>query len=564
MKNLILKKFLIYPIFLTCLIPNLNLKAFEREVFEDIRNWKRDDYWIKKLSEIDRTICKVLSENREEFSYENCLLRDDPTLNKYNADQLRKNQCDEFINNDFNFIKREKIKNQIIADCKLIYNSYKDDNDFDPKGFSSFYVSFALDKKLPFYEGEFVNGKRHGYGVQYYSDGAIYKGEYKNDEMHGQGTFSWLDGHKYIGDFKFGNKDGKGSDFFVSGDKYVGEYVKNKFEGKGTYFFRDGSKYIGDFKNDLYEGEGTYFWKSSGATYNGQYKNNKRNGLGTYKWNNDDKYIGYWLNDNQAGKGILFNKKGGIKKQGIWEDGSLKTSQKVNLSELKKIKISGDFFEDNNHESCLKASDYRGCMNYKKGIDDLNNNNEIIDVNCINNICSPEEAKIYSFDNLGLKVLPGYYFIDIPEKRSANYISKPLKLNVNGSYGRYLHIQRIIRYYSEGYSGSLTTIPGIRSDSTPTINFNPGKIPGIRQIVMNHIFDCEDKTTAKFDNNRLKKSQTSSERKKKWLNFDETKYDFINRLGISSCKKSKNYIMSLNFSPFDKFQKKEIKSSSKK
>ena len=51
---------------------------------------------------------------------------------------------------------------------------------------------------------------------------------------------------------------------------------------------------------------------------------------------------------------------------------------------------------------------------------------------------NPEEAKIYGTDNLGLRVLPGYYFADIPEKRAANFFSQPMKLNVNGDFGRYI------------------------------------------------------------------------------------------------------------------------------
>ena len=49
------------------------------------------------------------------------------------------------------------------------------------------------------YEGDFIFGKRNGYGVMFYPDGCIYKGEWKNDKINGKGIYKWSNGNTYDG-----------------------------------------------------------------------------------------------------------------------------------------------------------------------------------------------------------------------------------------------------------------------------------------------------------------------------------------------------------------------------
>lgn len=42
------------------------------------------------------------------------------------------------------------------------------------------------------YEGDFVDGKEHGYGVYIYSNGARYEGQFKEGMMHGLGEHCGL------------------------------------------------------------------------------------------------------------------------------------------------------------------------------------------------------------------------------------------------------------------------------------------------------------------------------------------------------------------------------------
>ena len=44
---------------------------------------------------------------------------------------------------------------------------------------------------------------RHGYGVQYWTDGDHYEGHWNNNEKEGQGTFWFGNGDVYKGEFRF-------------------------------------------------------------------------------------------------------------------------------------------------------------------------------------------------------------------------------------------------------------------------------------------------------------------------------------------------------------------------
>jgi len=44
------------------------------------------------------------------------------------------------------------------------------------------------------YEGEFLDGRMHGYGNYRFSDGSKYEGEYQRGERHGRGKMTWPDG----------------------------------------------------------------------------------------------------------------------------------------------------------------------------------------------------------------------------------------------------------------------------------------------------------------------------------------------------------------------------------
>jgi hypothetical protein len=51
------------------------------------------------------------------------------------------------------------------------------------------------------YEGDWVNDRKEGRGVNLWSNGRRYEGQWKNDEMHGEGRWRWPDGRTFQGKF---------------------------------------------------------------------------------------------------------------------------------------------------------------------------------------------------------------------------------------------------------------------------------------------------------------------------------------------------------------------------
>jgi hypothetical protein len=56
-----------------------------------------------------------------------------------------------------------------------------------------------------YYEGDWANNKKHGFGVRCYPTGNIYQGLWFNDERHGEGTMRWMDRDQmYSGQWQHG------------------------------------------------------------------------------------------------------------------------------------------------------------------------------------------------------------------------------------------------------------------------------------------------------------------------------------------------------------------------
>ena len=66
----------------------------------------------------------------------------------------------------------------------------------------------------------------------------------------------------------------------------------------------------------------------TGETYIGEVNNNMWNGQGTYYFNDGSKLSGTWKNGKLSGFGIELDKNNNVVKEGIWENGTFKYSQK--------------------------------------------------------------------------------------------------------------------------------------------------------------------------------------------------------------------------------------------
>ena len=228
---------------------------------------------------------------------------------------------------------------------------------------------------------------------------------------------------------------------------------------------------------------------------------------------------------------------------------------------------------DGNHEKCLKASDYAGCMDFQQ-----NKNQPVVKKkkkDCTKEWCSPNEIT-QETDNLGMKIIPNFYFLDNPVKRTARYkdFLNLYKVKANGEYGRFFHHREIYRVFSKGYSGysSLTGggdtncfSYGSSIDCTttmPNLVSIPGKAPGVEQINIDLIYDCLDKTTALYWDNKLKRWEDKDGKKRKWhkwgalpVYLDPYQENSVNRLE-KVCNGEVLEYPKISPSSFSKFEKK--------
>jgi len=142
-----------------------------------------------------------------------------------------------------------------------------------------------------------------------YKDGSVFEGQVLEGMRHGYGEQKWVDGIKYTGYWENDNMSGKGKLEYPNGDIYDCYWVNNKAKGFGELVRADGSRYRGEWEDDRPHGEGTESWPD-GTEYKGTYIHGLKNGRGTYLWNDGTKYEGEWVNDKIEGYVNVFNKIG--------------------------------------------------------------------------------------------------------------------------------------------------------------------------------------------------------------------------------------------------------------
>ena len=179
------------------------------------------------------------------------------------------------------------------------------------------------------YEGDWVEGKRHGRGRLTFSEPDddetphFYDGEWKDDAKHGIGVFRYPNGDTYEGEWcrdaearprydamgrgreerdvqgewRDGKAHGRGahvwfrdveknrsaddeasdvapSRFSASANKYVGAFVDGKRHGHGVFTYADGAKYVGAFFEDEKHGQGVYAFED-GSAFRGAFERDK-------------------------------------------------------------------------------------------------------------------------------------------------------------------------------------------------------------------------------------------------------------------------------------------------
>lgn len=206
------------------------------------------------------------------------------------------------------------------------------------------------------YEGEWVEDRAHGYGRYTHFDGNYYEGPWINDELTGLGCEVFyleevtpenkdkeLMSNRYEGNYINGKKHGNGRFFWANGSTYRGQFVYDCLQGEGEYIWYDGRKYKGDWKANEMHGHGKFFWPNNNF-YEGYYKHDKKQGFGVFEKNEVIKdengeeqvrnlrYEGRWDAGKQSGDGnfiVTIAGKETFRKRGEWFAGQWRRWLKI-------------------------------------------------------------------------------------------------------------------------------------------------------------------------------------------------------------------------------------------
>lgn len=151
------------------------------------------------------------------------------------------------------------------------------------------------------YEGSWVAGQPHGYGVQTWPDGTRYRGLWRQGQRHGAGELRQADGSRYVGRFAAGLREGLGSLTGTDGT-YRGRWSGDLPNGQGTFESADGARYQGEWFAGQRFGYGRYR-AADGGTYEGDWANDQPHGFGRLRDADGATYRGAWHQGQRHGYG---------------------------------------------------------------------------------------------------------------------------------------------------------------------------------------------------------------------------------------------------------------------
>jgi len=164
------------------------------------------------------------------------------------------------------------------------------------------------------YEGEFVNGKFHGFGIYQFKAGKEnrgdrYVGNFRDGQMTSNGTYHFANGEKYIGSFEGVQRSGFGTQYMKNGDRFSGEWKNDQFHGFGKLTFPFGEVYEGSFAFGMRNGEGVMKF-SDGSYFTGKFIADQRYGEGVEVRRDGTQFEGWWIADKREGSFTMTQKNG--------------------------------------------------------------------------------------------------------------------------------------------------------------------------------------------------------------------------------------------------------------
>ena len=99
--------------------------------------------------------------------------------------------------------------------------------------------------------------------MQCHRDGFLYEGNWRDGKKHGYGVLSKISRNgtafaNYIGEWTDGAIHGFGYHWYENGDYYEGDFHRSRRQGCGHMWHCNGDYYVGTWKNNLYDGMGIY------------------------------------------------------------------------------------------------------------------------------------------------------------------------------------------------------------------------------------------------------------------------------------------------------------------
>uniref|UniRef100_A0A1A7XVC4 Ankyrin repeat and MYND domain containing 1 n=1 Tax=Iconisemion striatum TaxID=60296 RepID=A0A1A7XVC4_9TELE len=95
------------------------------------------------------------------------------------------------------------------------------------------------------YEGEFVDGLKHGKGRYTCRNGEYFEGAFFKDYKHGRGLWCWPTGHRFKGGFYLNRREGYGQETLPNGATFQGLYYRDQRFGPGVVTYPDGRQDVG-------------------------------------------------------------------------------------------------------------------------------------------------------------------------------------------------------------------------------------------------------------------------------------------------------------------------------
>ncbi len=159
------------------------------------------------------------------------------------------------------------------------------------------------------YVGDWELGVRSGNGSAFYPDGSKFVGQFLGGRRHGYGIFTATQGDSYAGFFSLGVRDGQGMEIFPNGERYVGMYKVRLWVNKSPYELlgdadtqtnnRTNSRTLLTWffltQNDQMNGKGVLYYPNGSVKYAGDWLEGAPHGLGTYVLTNGLQMQGEFL-----------------------------------------------------------------------------------------------------------------------------------------------------------------------------------------------------------------------------------------------------------------------------